>query len=279
MVPGIGGVGTVVAHDEHMSLRDLHTERETAGRDALTDVRGFVDGHAVDGHGAALARAFDHVAGQSDQSFDEPVLAENAVALLVAQPVGRILEHHDVAAAQIHGLGCQGQGQHAVAGHDGVLHRSAGDGVHAEYEHAQQQDDQYRYAAPDQGVAQAHARGLTRRRLMTGHGGGIHAVVGHDHGAQVPFVIGIGRCLHPRVLLASVVPPDGGAAFHHSDWSYETTRRPCGAPGCIRVYVVGVRLRPWWPCCRGARRYERPCRAERAGSTASHDARGRDGPA
>ena len=71
MIAGVGGIGAIVAHDEHAALGHGYREREGARVHAGANVGGLIDGHAVDGHRLARALAFDHVTGQADQSLDE----------------------------------------------------------------------------------------------------------------------------------------------------------------------------------------------------------------
>ena len=152
MVAGISGIGAIVAHDEHMSRSHFFTEREGAGVHAGADVRSFVDGHAVDRDRLAGPLAGHGVTGQADKSFDEVVAAESAAVLLL-QPMVRVLEDHHVAALELEDFGGEFAGDDPVARFDGVQHGAGRNHVEAEQEHAHQQHDDDGYAAPDQGVS------------------------------------------------------------------------------------------------------------------------------
>ena len=152
MIAGVGGIGAIVAHDEHVVLGHGYREREGARIHAGANVGGLIDGHAVDGHRLARALAFDHVTGQADQSLDE-VPATGSAALLLIQPVVGIFEYHDVAALQIEDLGGELAGHHAIAGHHGVHHRARRNLVKADGENANQQHDKHGNAAPQEKVA------------------------------------------------------------------------------------------------------------------------------
>ena len=116
MIAGVGGIGAIVAHDEHAALGHGYREREGARVHAGANVGGLIDGHAVDGHRLARALAFDHVTGQADQSLD---------CLLYTSD----------------------------AGHRGVHHRARRNLVKADGENANQQHDKHGNAAPQEKVA------------------------------------------------------------------------------------------------------------------------------
>ncbi len=156
MVARIGGIGTVVAHDEHMPLGDGHGEREGAGIYSWAEIRALVDGNAVDGDRLARALAGHGVARKPDQTLDEIASAKTSTVLL-AQPMVRVLEHHHVASLQFEDLGSELAGDDAVARLDGVHHGTGGNHIKTDEENTDQQHDDDRNAAPDQGVLPAEA--------------------------------------------------------------------------------------------------------------------------
>ena len=48
MIAGVGGIGAIVAHDEHVALGHGYREREGARVHAGANVGGLIDGHAVE---------------------------------------------------------------------------------------------------------------------------------------------------------------------------------------------------------------------------------------
>ncbi|KOA45876.1 hypothetical protein BAAA27536_04205 [Bifidobacterium animalis subsp. lactis ATCC 27536] len=116
----IRGIAAIVSHHEHVPLAHGDLEREGAGLVPGLDIRGFVNRHAVDFHRLARPLALHRVAGHADQSFDQVVAVIGG--LLAREPVGRVFEHHNVAAFERDRPRGELGGDHTVAWHDRVLH-------------------------------------------------------------------------------------------------------------------------------------------------------------
>ena len=156
MISGIGGIRAIVAQYEYVAGRHLHLESERTRVRAGANVRGFIDGHAVDGDRLARPLTGHGVARKPDQTFDEKVAAESPAVLLL-QPVVRIFEYHHIAASQREQFRGELGGDYAIARFDGVHHGAGGNHIETDEEHTDQQYDGYRHPAPYQGIAPIEA--------------------------------------------------------------------------------------------------------------------------
>src|SRR3954447_18133027 len=158
--PAVGRVGAVVAHHEHVVLRDLElgdAPADRLGGRALRQVR-LLEPLAVD-EDVVVAQG-DGLAGQADDPLDQ-VLDRPAVLGRGGLP-RRLLEHDDVAALDVVELVAEAVDDDPVVAvrlaDERGLHRRGGDPERREQERADDQRDQQR-TAEDQDLLDDVAEG------------------------------------------------------------------------------------------------------------------------
>ena len=189
MIAGIGGIGAIITQYKHMAGADRHLECEGTRLNARLQICGFVDGDAVDGNRLARTLACDHITRHPDQTLDQ-IIAFSETRGFLGQPLGGIVEHHDVAALETEEARRQLAGDDTVAGLNGVHHRAGGYGVAADQQHTHQQHDQNGHPAPECEIAPgeygfpSRPRAL-RRTGVRGKRRRIDAMIGHRNGMPV----------------------------------------------------------------------------------------------